>query len=65
MKKFKFYVSSQRYQFSVCWYNIRVLFSTEFNLMACNLRLNKHTAQMYVSVNIISFGRYVIYKNHI
>ena len=30
--------------------------------MACDLRLDEHTAQMYVSSNIVSFG-HVIHKN--
>ena len=44
------------------WYNCGILFSTEFNLMACDLRLGEHTAQMYVFSNIASFG-HVIHKN--
>ena len=52
-------------QIYYCWYNIRVLFSTRFNSIACDLRLNEHTAQMYVPIDIACFGRYVIYKDYI
>ena len=45
-----------------CWYNCGILFSTEFNSMACDLRLNEHTTQMYISSNIASSG-HVIHKN--
>ena len=41
------------------------LFSTRFNSITCNLRLDEHIAKMYVSIDIASFGRHVIYKNHI
>ena len=41
------------------------LFPTEFNLIACDLRLDEHTDQMYVFTDITSSGRHVIYKDHI
>ena len=40
----------------MCWYN------WEFILIACDLHLDEHMTQMYVSIDIINFG-HVIHKN--